>query len=113
MIKNIFVKASLFLSLAYLSISCSSDDPSPITEPEKSLIRMHVAPGHYNDEAYLVITDTANNVLCTKKIINGTDTSYYAVDSFAGETINLYVLNQTPPFYQTSAYLNIKRGSCT
>ncbi len=28
-----------------------------------------------------------------------------------GETINLYVVNQTPAYYHTTAYLNIKRGS--
>jgi hypothetical protein len=111
MIKNIPVKAILFLSLAYLSISCSSDDPSPTKEAEKSLIRMHVMPGYYIGDAYLVITDMTNNILCTEKIINGTDTSYYAKDSYAGETINLYVVNQALPYYHTTAYLNIKRGS--
>ncbi|MEO8474671.1 MAG: hypothetical protein ABI477_20900 [Chryseolinea sp.] len=112
MIKNISVlKAILFLSLAYLSISCSSDDPSPTKETGKSLIRIHVMPGYYMGDAYLVITDMSANVLCTKKIINGTDTSYYAKEGYEGETINLYVVNQTPPYYHTSAYLNIKRGS--
>ena len=112
MIKNIVVRQSIFLLLlTYLSISCSSDDPSPIKEAEKSLIRMHVPHGNYIGDAYLVITDMANNVLCTNKIINGTDTSYYAKDSYAGETINLYVVNQALPYYHTTAYLNIKRGS--
>jgi hypothetical protein len=112
MTKNISVlKAIFFLSLAYLLVSCSGDDPSPTKDAEKSLIRMHVMPGHYNGDAYLVITDMVANVLCTQKIINGTDTSYYAKDGYTGETINLYVVNQTPGYYHTTAYLNIKRGS--
>jgi hypothetical protein len=111
MSKNISVlKAISFLSFAYVLMSCSSDDPSPKKEAE-SLIRMHVTPGYYIGEAYLVITDMDANVLCTQKIINGTDTSYYAKDGYAGETINLYVVNQTPDYYHTTAYLNIKRGS--
>jgi hypothetical protein len=74
MSKNVSVlKTIFFLSLAYLLMSCSSDDPSPKKEPE-SLIRMHVTPWHYNGDAYLVITDMDANVLCTQKIINGTDT---------------------------------------
>ncbi len=112
MIKNISVlKAILFLLLAYPLVSCSSDDPAPEKISEDRLIRMHVSPGQYIGDAYLVITDMADNVLSAEKIINGTDTSYYAKDSYAGETINLYVVNQTPEFYHTSAYLNIKRGS--
>lgn len=112
MLKNISaLKVTLFLSFVYLSISCSSDDPSPAKHVEKSLIRMHIAPGYYIGDAYLVITDTAANVLCTKKIINGTDTSYYAEDSYDGETINLYVVNHTSDYYHTTACLNIKRGS--
>jgi hypothetical protein len=106
----VVLKAILFLSLAYLAISCSSDDPSPAKE-EKSLIRMHVPSVYYIGDAYLVITDMADNLLCAKKIINGTDTSYYAKDGYEGETINLYVVNQAPPYYHTTAYLNIKRGS--
>ena len=105
------LKAILFFSLAYVLMSCSSDDPSPNKEPEQPLIRMHIAPGQYIGDAYLVITDMGGNVLCTQKIINGTDTSYYAKDGYTGETINLYVANQTPEFYHTTAYLNIKRGS--
>lgn len=53
----------------------------------------------------------ADNVLCTKKIINDTDTSYYAENGYTGETINLYVVNQTPEYHHTTAFLNIKRGS--
>lgn len=105
------LKAILFLSLAYLMMSCSSDDPAPNKEPDEALIRMHVPPAYYNNVAYLVITDMDGKVLCTEKIINGTDTLYYAKETYSGRTINLYVLNQTPPYYHTTAYLNIKRGS--
>ncbi|WP_276371833.1 hypothetical protein [Chryseolinea sp. H1M3-3] len=111
MINNIALKAIFLLSLACLLTSCSSDDPAPDKGPDQALIRMHVTPGYYNGDAYVVITDMDANVLCAQKIINGTDTSYYATDDYAGETINLYVVNQTPPYYHTSAYLNIKRGS--
>lgn len=62
-------------------------------------------------DAYLVITDLNANVLCTKKIVNGTDTSYFAENGYAGETINVYVVNQAEAYYHTTAYLNIKRGS--
>ena len=103
----------LFLLLIYVSVSCSSksDDPSPQEKDQESLLRMSVMPAEYNGDAYLVITDLDANILCTKKIVNGTDTSYYAKDGYVGETINVYVVNQAPPFYHTTAYLNIKRGS--
>lgn len=112
MMKNlVWVKPALFLSFAYLLMSCSSDDPAPEQMSEEKLIRMHVAPMQYSGDAYLVITDVTGNVLCSEKIVNGTDTSYYAKDGYEGQTINLYIVNQTPEFYHTSAYLNIKRGS--
>ncbi|WP_276371827.1 hypothetical protein [Chryseolinea sp. H1M3-3] len=63
MINNIVLKAIFLLSLAYLLTSCFSYDPSADKGPDQALIRMHVPPGYYNDDAYLVITDMDANGL--------------------------------------------------
>jgi hypothetical protein len=69
MIKNIAVlKTIFFLSFAYVLMSCASDDPAPEKESDERLIRMHVSPGYYFGDAYLVITDMVDNVLCTQKL---------------------------------------------
>jgi len=112
MLRKCFQTIPLLL-LIYVSIRCSSksDDPSPQGQDQESLLRMHVMPSEYFGDAYLVITDLDDNVLCSQKIVNGTDTTYFAKNGYAGETINVYIVNQTQPYYHTSAYLNIKRGS--
>lgn len=63
------------------------------------------------EREFMVVTDTANKVLSWKEIETGPNIKLYPDGNYAGKSINVYVINRGPEYYNLTAYLNIKRGS--
>ena len=62
-------------------------------------------------KGYIVVTDLAGNVLYKKQFSNNEKLRPKPETSFTGENVNVYLVHHGNPYYHTSAYLNIKKGS--
>jgi len=99
-----FLLASTFVALS----ACHSDDV-----PNKSpLIQINF--GYYltdNASGYIVVTDLKGNTLAKATIQNQQNITVTPTNGFNEDAINVYLIVQVNPYYHTSAYLNLQRGS--
>lgn len=63
------------------------------------------------EREFMVVTDTTGKVLSWKEIETAPNIKLYSDGNYEGKSINVYVINRGPEYYNFTAYLNIKRGS--
>lgn len=98
----------LVLTLVLFTACHTSDEPKNNSQLIEITFAYYLTDGA---SGYVVVTDPQGKILTNAPIENQKTVTLAPTNGYTEKTVNVYLILQANPFYHTSAYLNIQRGS--